>query len=144
MSSPILIERTLPHSIMVNKDGRRFCNEATNYSALAGAFHFFDPNQYGYPNLPAWIIFDSNFKDKYPFATIMPGTDAPDWMISADSLDQLAKKLQLNSNNFIDTVGNFNKYVDSGNDEDFSRGQSEYDSFSVSYTHLTLPTTVRV
>ena len=35
MSSPILIERTLPHSIMVNKAGKRFCNEATNYSALA-------------------------------------------------------------------------------------------------------------
>ena len=61
-------ERTLPHTLMVNKSGKRFCNEATNYSALAGAFHFFDPNQYGYPNLPAWIIFDSNFKDKYSFA----------------------------------------------------------------------------
>lgn len=129
MSSPILIERTLPHSIMVNKDGKRFCNEATNYSALAGAFHFFDPNQYGYPNLPAWIIFDSNFREKYPFATVMPGTDAPDWMISSETLDQLAEKLNLNANNFIATVNNFNKYVDLGNDEDFSRGQSEYDSF---------------
>ena len=40
-SSPILIERTLPHTLMVNKSGKRFCNEATNYSAMAGAFHFF-------------------------------------------------------------------------------------------------------
>ena len=129
MSSPVLIERTLPHSIMVNKAGKRFCNEATNYSALAGAFHFFDPNQYGYPNLPAWIIFDSNFKDKYPFSTIMPGVDAPNWMNSADTLNQLAEKLDININNFTETIHNFNNYVDEGIDREFSRGESEYDSF---------------
>ena len=59
----------------------------------------------------------------------MPGTDAPEWMISSETLDELAEKLDLNANNFVNTVGDFNKYVDSGNDKDFSRGQSEYDSF---------------
>ena len=42
-SLPVLIERTMPHSIMVNRQGKRFCNEANNYSALAGAFQYFDP-----------------------------------------------------------------------------------------------------
>ena len=128
-SAPVLIERTLPHTLMVNKFGKRFCNEATNYSAMAGAFHFFDPNEYGYPNLPAWIIFDSNFREKYPFSNIMPGTDDPDWFNKSDSLDELAKKLEINIKNLNETINIFNTYVDNGEDIDFARGKSKYDSF---------------
>ena len=128
-SSPILIERTLPHSLMVNKSGKRFCNEATNYSALAGAFHFFDPNQYGYPNLPSWIIFDSSYREKYPFAHIIPGSENPSWMKSSDTLEGLAKDLEIDGGNLIETVQKFNSYVDNGDDKEFSRGKSDYDSF---------------
>jgi len=128
-SAPVLIERTLPHTLMVNKSGKRFCNEATNYSAMAGAFHFFDPNEYGYPNLPAWIIFDSNFREKYPFSNIMPGMDDPDWFNKSDSLDELAKKLEINIKNLNETINIFNTYVDNGEDIDFARGKSKYDSF---------------
>ena len=128
-SAPVLIERTLPHTLMVNKSGKRFCNEATNYSAMAGAFHFFDPNEYGYPNLPAWIIFDSNFREKYPFSNIMPGADDPDWFNKSDSLDELAKKLEINIKNLNETINIFNTYVDNGEDIDFARGKSKYDSF---------------
>ena len=128
-SSPILIERTLPHTLMVNKSGKRFCNEATNYSALAGAFHFFDPNEYGYPNLPSWIIFDSNFREKYPFVNIFPGTEDPDWFIKADSISDLAKKLEIDQDSLNLTLDTFNKHVETGNDLDFGRGKSEYDSF---------------
>ena len=128
-SSPILIERTLPHSLMVNKSGKRFCNEATNYSALAGAFHFFDPNKYGYPNLPSWIIFDSSYREKYPFAHIVPGSENPSWMKSSDTLEGLANDLENDGDNLIETVQKFNSYVDNGDDKEFSRGKSDYDSF---------------
>lgn len=128
-SSPILIERTLPHSLMVNKSGKRFCNEATNYSALAGAFHFFDPNKYGYPNLPAWIVFDSTYRDKYPFANIMPGSENPSWMKTSPTLDGLANELDIDSENLVSTIQNFNSFVEEGDDKEFFRGKSDYDSF---------------
>ena len=32
-------ERTLPGAIMVNRDGKRFTNEASNYNAFGAAFH---------------------------------------------------------------------------------------------------------
>ncbi|MEU7693806.1 FAD-binding protein [Microbispora hainanensis] len=35
--SLVLRERTLPRSIMVNRTGRRFANEAANYNALGGS-----------------------------------------------------------------------------------------------------------
>ena len=128
-SAPVLIERTLPHTLMINKSGKRFCNEATNYSAMAGAFHFFDPIEYGYPNLPAWIIFDSNFREKYPFSNVMPGMEDPDWFNKSDSLDELAEKLEIHIENLNQTINIFNTYVDNGEDIDFSRGKSKYDSF---------------
>jgi 3-oxosteroid 1-dehydrogenase len=48
----VLRERTLPRSILVNRRGRRFANEAANYNALGGAFHQFDPSRFEYANLP--------------------------------------------------------------------------------------------
>lgn len=128
-SSPLLIERTLPHSIMINQQGKRFCNEATNYSALAGAFHHLDPNSYSYNNLPAWIVFDDTYRSKYATGPSQPNTPIPDWMVEASTLEELAFKLEVNSQNLLETVSRFNKYVLRGSDADFSRGKSDYDSF---------------
>ncbi|MDQ4116948.1 MAG: FAD-dependent oxidoreductase, partial [Actinomycetota bacterium] len=55
----VLPERTRPGSIMVNRTGRRFANEAANYNALGGAFHQFDPTAFRYANLPCWLVFDA-------------------------------------------------------------------------------------
>ena len=128
-SSPVLIERTLPGSIMVNRQGKRFCNEATNYSALAGAFHQFDPNTYAYANLPAWLIFDGDYKRRYMVGQVMPGPDAPDWFIRADDLGALAEKIGCDRVALADTVARFNANAQSGFDPDFQRGESAYDIF---------------
>ena len=51
-------ERSRPHSIMVNKKGRRFADEAANYNALGAAFHVLDVTEFDYVNHPAWLVFD--------------------------------------------------------------------------------------
>ena len=128
-SSPVLMERTLPHSIIINNEGNRFCNEATNYSALAGAFQSFDPKSYSYSNLPAWIIFDSSYRSNYIVGNSLPGTKTPDWMLEDDTLEGLEEKIGIEKGNLSNTVNNFNIYVEGGEDLDFSRGNSEYDYF---------------
>ena len=85
-AAPVLIERTVPHSLMVNRAGQRFCNEAANYSALAGAFHAFDPQTYSYRNQPAWLVFDAQYRARYPVGTVMPGDPLPGWIASAATL----------------------------------------------------------
>ena len=40
------------HSIMVNRRGRRFTNEAANYNTFGGAFHVEDVSRFEYANLP--------------------------------------------------------------------------------------------
>ena len=128
-SSPVLIERTLPGSIMVNRYGKRFCNEATNYSALAGAFHQFDPNLYAYANLPAWLIFDGAYKSRYMVGQVMPGPDAPDWFMRADDLGALAQVIGCDGTALVQTVARFNAHAQAGHDPDFQRGVSAYDTF---------------
>lgn len=128
-AQPVLIERTLPGSIIVNRDGRRFCNEAANYSALAGAFHGFDPNRYAYVNQPAWIIFDHHYKMRWPVAGCPPGEVAADWMVIGTSLADLADKLAIPADALTETVARFNADAERGTDQDFARGAAGYDRF---------------
>jgi 3-oxosteroid 1-dehydrogenase len=126
---PVLIERTLPHGLLVNRDGKRFCNEAANYSALAGAFHRFEPATYDYPNLPAYLIFDSQYRERYPLASFMPGTPLPDWVAKADTLAALAAKIGVDAQNLPATVNRFNDLAEQLDDQDFARGKTDYDRF---------------
>ncbi|MEP2101410.1 MAG: FAD-dependent oxidoreductase [Parasphingorhabdus sp.] len=128
-SMPVLIERTLPHTIMVNSTGQRFCNEANNYSALAGAFHQFDPATYSYPNLPAYLIFDSQYISRYPLASVMPGQPIPDWITRADDLESLGAAIDIDGAQLEETVARFNAHAIKGHDPDFARGENAYDRF---------------
>lgn len=125
----ILIERTVPHGIMVNRSGRRFCNEAANYSALGGVFHQFDPANYDYLNLPAYLIFDAQYAARYPLGTRQPGQPIPDWVMRADTLEGLAEQIGLDGAALTDTVARFNVHAEAGHDPDFGRGTSAYDHF---------------
>lgn len=128
-SAPLLIERTLPGSLMVNRRGRRFCNEATNYSALGGAFHQFDPQTYDWANLPAWLIFDGAYKARYPVGPAPPGPDTPGWITSAATLADLARAIGCDADGLEATVARFNNHASAGLDPDFGRGESAYDVF---------------
>lgn len=125
----ILIERTVPHSIMVNRFARRFCNEAANYSALGGVFHQFDPANYDYLNLPAYLIFDAQYAARYPLGTRQPGQPIPDWVMRAETLEGLAAQIGLDPAALTATVARFNVHADEGHDPDFGRGTSAYDHF---------------
>ncbi len=126
---PVLIERTLPGSIIINGQGKRFCNEAVNYSALAGAFHAFDPASYSYANRLAWLLFDEAYKSQNPVATAMPGADVPDWMTVAPDLRALAAAIGVPPDALDSTVARFNTGAQEGIDPDFGRGEAEYDRF---------------
>ncbi len=128
-AAPVLIERTVPHSLMVNRKGERFCNEAANYSALAGAFHQFDPQSYDYPNLPAWLVFDADYVESYPIGPRLPGQPVPEWVTRAETLVELAGKLGIPAEGLTASVQRFNAHAEEGHDPDFERGASTYDHF---------------
>lgn len=123
-------ERTLPGSIMVNRAGLRFANEAANYNALGGAFHHLDPADFGYSNLPCWLVFDGrNARTFGSFGTPAGAPIAP-WITQADTLVHLANDLGIDAAGLTETVNRWNAFVDSGDDADFGRGRSAYDRWS--------------
>jgi succinate dehydrogenase/fumarate reductase flavoprotein subunit len=126
----ILRERALPGTIMVNRRGQRFVNEATNYNAIAGAFHHLDPSQFDYGNLPCWIIFDSQMPRSYGFLDVPIGGDMPDWVPRAPTLAALAAKIGVDPAGLDATVARWNEHAQAGHDPDFGRGNSAYDGFN--------------
>ena len=124
----ILAERTWPRSIIVNRKGKRFMNEAANYNAVGHAFHTFDPNSFEFINLPAWLIVDSQYQP--PIARHQVGPDAPDWIRRAGTLAELAAQIDVDSGGLEETVARFNEGVADGHDPEFQRGVSAYDSYN--------------
>src|SRR4029077_17776336 len=91
-------ERTMPGSLMVNRHGKRFTNEASNYNAFGAAFHEQDVSRFEYANLPCWLIFNQAFYAKYPFVgglthSVERAARPPQWVTRADTLAGLAKTL---------------------------------------------------
>ena len=126
----ILLERTRPHSIMVNKYGKRFTNEAGNYNAMGGAFHAFDPHKFEYPNEPCWLIFDHRHKLDYEVAGCRAGEQTPEWMFSDNSIEGLALQIGVEEATLRETLTRFNRHAAEGSDPDFHRGESAYDTFN--------------
>jgi succinate dehydrogenase/fumarate reductase flavoprotein subunit len=120
-------DRTRPRSIMVNRSGRRFTNEAANYNAIGGAFHQEDVNAFGYANQPAWLIFDHTHLTRYGSAMRPYFGQTPPWLVEAPSFAALAEQLGLPAQKLEQTVARWNENVAAGIDPDFHRGESAHD-----------------
>jgi 3-oxosteroid 1-dehydrogenase len=126
----VLPERTRPRSLMVNSTGRRFCNEAGNYNAMGGAFHQFDPASFSYPNQPAWLVFDQVHLETYDLLGAAPTSTAPEWVVSAPTVAELAEAIDVPAAVLVATIDRFNEFATSGEDLDFGRGRSAFDGFN--------------
>ncbi|WP_326791660.1 FAD-dependent oxidoreductase [Streptomyces sp. NBC_00841] len=140
-SAPALLlrERTLPGTLMVNGQGKRFTNEAANYNALGAAFHAFDVTTFSYANDPAWLVLDDTCVKKYGVFGTTPGTEAPGWLTRADTLDELAERIGVPADALAATVKRFNDGIQAGHDPDFHRGESVYDGWVGDQNHYRTP-----
>ena len=115
-------EGGFPHAIWVNKAGKRFGDESfyRDYLPKTRAWDGVTQTQ---PNFPPFLIFDSNYKSKYPLGTFMPGQDIPEELVAkADTLEALAAKLGIDGSALEETVRRFNGFCEAGVDTDFDRG----------------------
>jgi succinate dehydrogenase/fumarate reductase flavoprotein subunit len=135
-SATVVSERSRPGSIIVNAAGQRFCNEAANYNAIVGAFHVLDPASLGYPNIPAYLLFDQAFRDRGPVADSTPDSPLPDWMWRAESLGSLAQAIGVDAEGLIETVARFNAAAEVGHDPEFHRGETSFERASGDLTRV--------
>ncbi|MEK9983753.1 MAG: FAD-dependent oxidoreductase [Opitutae bacterium] len=122
-------QRTLPHSIMVNRHGKRFTNEAANYNAFGAAFHVEDVSKFEYQNLPCWLVFDGTYAEQYGFrvASGVEGKGVADWVTRAQSPEELAELLGIDGNNLRSSIERWNTHCENSHDPDFGRGDSAFD-----------------
>jgi succinate dehydrogenase/fumarate reductase flavoprotein subunit len=121
--------RCLPHSIIVNRAGKRFTTESHNYNDMTKPFFHHDPFAYDRVNVPAWLIVDQAYVDKYMLVTAAPGRPVPEWIAQAPTLDALATKLGISAPGLAETVARFNRFAVEGHDPDFHRGESAFDRY---------------
>ncbi len=111
-----------PHAIWVNAAGRRFADESF-YRDYIPKIREWDGVQQRQPNHPPYLVFDQNFREKYPLGTFLPPQDLPEALVArADTLRELAAKLGIDGENLEATVERFNRFAREGTDPDFHRG----------------------
>ena len=112
----------LPHTIVVNRAGKRFGNEAF-YRSFYYTIDAIDGGNQTHPNFPCWAIIDSQAREKYPFGAIMPGQDWPQGFgEQADTLGELARRIGIDAEGLEQTVARFNPGAEQGVDPAFGRG----------------------
>jgi 3-oxosteroid 1-dehydrogenase len=129
MYRPEFSVRCLPHSIIVNRRGARFTNEAHNYNDMTKPFFHHDPWHCDKLNLPAWLIVDQSYLDSYAFLTAVPGRPVPEWIARADTPEDLAAELGIDPRGLRATLDRFNQFAETGIDADFGRGDSAFSRF---------------
>lgn len=127
-SRSVRLERTRPRSIIVNRAGKRFVNEAGEYNSMAGPFQYLDPKG-GYVNDPAWIVFDSLHLKRYGFLGVEPDGPVPDWFAQSADLTELGTKTGIDADGLARTLADWNRHVADERDPDFGRGASAYDGY---------------
>jgi len=111
-----------PHTIVVNKAGKRFGNEAF-YRSFYYKIDEIDGATQTHPNFPCWVVIDSQVLEKYPFASLTPGMEWPEGLgFKADTLAGLADQIGIDAKGFVECVAAFNANAEKGLDPEFGRG----------------------
>jgi 3-oxosteroid 1-dehydrogenase len=111
-----------PHAIWVNRAGKRFGDESF-YRDYLPRCREWDGLRQEQPNYPPYLIFDQNYRDKYAFATYLPGMDVSEEVLArADTPRALAEKLGIDADGLVASIERFNSFADGETDPDFGRG----------------------
>ncbi len=124
-----VMDRGKPGMITVDGKGQRFVNESTSYHLFGLAMQ---SHHHQAPSVPSWLVCDAPALRRYGLGMVRPGGKglqpflADGYLVQGASLQDLAKKLQMPQDQLLATVERFNQFADTGHDEDFQRGTTDY------------------
>ena len=138
----LVLDRAKPGLIAVNSAGRRFVNEAASYHDFVLAM--FDSNETT-PSIPAWLVCDKVFLEKYGLGVVYPGHRNPGkfvdsgYLASAHTLEELAGKIGVDPKQLGGTISRYNGFAETGVDIDFGKGETELNRFNGDALHKPNP-----
>lgn len=110
-------EYALPHCLMVDRAGRRFCDDSYWVTIVRGVLN---PEE---RHLPFFLIWDEQHHRKYGLGLTPPGGEYPaEFVMQADDLVTLGSHLGVDGQELARTVARFNKHAERGEDPEFGRG----------------------
>ena len=120
----LFLDKPKPGCIAVNRQGRRFGNEASL---------MFTEAMHSSGSVPAWLICDSHFIRKHGLGLVYPGGMGrrrlvrEGYLTEAATLKELAQQLDIPAAVLETTVAKFNRNAAEGCDPDFGRGATAFD-----------------
>ncbi len=122
-----VLDRGKPGTMVVDSNGRRFVNEAISYHQFA-----LEMFAQGKSAIPAFLIADAAAVRKYGLGMVRPGgwgtksALADGYLTAADTIEQLAQRLNIDPDQLRATVDKMNGFAKTGRDLEFGRGSTVY------------------
>jgi 3-oxosteroid 1-dehydrogenase len=120
-----------PHAILVDQTGVRYMNEGGSYEEYCENML---KRHRTNPAVPSWAIMDTQFFEKYNVGAAGKGKIPRSYaeggfLKKANTIAELAALIKVEPATLQATVDRWNSMVDKGRDEDFQRGERDYDKF---------------
>lgn len=122
-----------PGCILVDQSGVRFMNEGGSYELYCQ--NMIERNR-TVPAVPSWAVFDQHYAENYKVLNKWLGKpevrkDLVDcgYLKVGETIEDLAAQINVDPATLRGTLERWNGFVDKGVDEDFGRGNREYDKW---------------
>ena len=129
----IMLDRAKPGLLAVDASGRRFVNEANSYHDFVEGMLQSNRSP---PSVPAYLICDRSFISDFGIGLVHPGTknlrrfiDA-NYLFEGPTVAELAEKIGADRDALAETIARYNRYAETGIDEEFGRGTSPLNRFN--------------
>ncbi|HVM81366.1 MAG TPA: FAD-dependent oxidoreductase [Stellaceae bacterium] len=143
----LMLDRAKPGLVAVNAAGRRFVDEAVSYhDFVTGMLNSHET----VPTIPAWLVCDREFLGKYGLGRIPPGRRrwrqfiAKGYLVEAASLEALARAIGVDAAGLRETVRRHNRFSETGLDEEFGKGATDFDRHNGDPGHAPNPCLGRI
>ena len=135
----LVVEKSLPHSLFVNQDGKRFTNEAAPYIDVVNGMY--DDVAKTQTADPRWYhVFDATYRKSSIAGPVAPGKVMPDrqvprryrdgkYLFRTNTLEEMAEKIDVPADRLKATIARFNEHAVKGEDPDYNRGWSAQDRY---------------
>jgi len=89
--------------------------------------------------VPAWIVFDADFRARYPIGPLMPSVAVPDsrlrksWLNvvywKGETLEELAAQIGVDAQGLVTSAARMSEFARTGRDLEFDRGGNPFDRY---------------
>ena len=143
LKTALQINMLAPSYIYVDQDGKRFANEKMDNHTCIYGVNVLDPIKHRYPRIPCFVVFDEAARVRGPIiggATSGYALNRENYkwskdnsaeiekgvIVSAPTIEELAKKINVPAENLVETVNRWNSQINAGATSGYALNRENY------------------